>query len=68
MTKAPRLILSICMAVAPAGSFAVDEWRPAHNPYLIALTVGIGAWFGAIPMALDWDREWQPLPDQSRAV
>lgn len=22
----------------------------------------VGGWFGAIPMALDWDREWQKWP------
>jgi len=22
----------------------------------------VGGWFGAIPIALDWDREWQKWP------
>lgn len=27
-----------------------------------ALGTGIGAWLGAIPVPLDWDRDWQTWP------
>lgn len=39
-------------------------WLPFDEAGVWAGTVGavVGAWFGAIPMALDWDREWQKWP------
>lgn len=39
-------------------------WLPFDEAGVWAGSVGtvVGAWFGAIPMALDWDREWQKWP------
>ena len=37
-------------------SAAVDETRGA------AMGTLMGAWLGAIPIPLDWDREWQKWP------
>ncbi|KAF3932227.1 hypothetical protein ABW20_dc0110455 [Dactylellina cionopaga] len=35
---------------------------PMDEVYGGALGVCLGAWFGAIPIPLDWDREWQKWP------
>ncbi|KAJ5769769.1 uncharacterized protein N7511_001820 [Penicillium nucicola] len=36
--------------------------RPADAVWGGALGSGLGAWFGAIPIPLDWDRPWQAFP------
>ncbi|KAF7714645.1 Uncharacterized protein PECH_007195 [Penicillium ucsense] len=36
--------------------------RPADIVWGSALGTGLGAWFGAIPIPLDWDRTWQAFP------
>ncbi|KAJ5143454.1 uncharacterized protein N7515_002241, partial [Penicillium bovifimosum] len=36
--------------------------RPADAVWGGALGTGLGAWFGAIPIPLDWDRPWQAFP------
>ncbi|KAJ5807923.1 hypothetical protein N7474_009192 [Penicillium riverlandense] len=36
--------------------------RPADIVWGGALGTGLGAWFGAIPIPLDWDRPWQAFP------
>lgn len=39
-------------------------WLPFDQAGVWAGTVGtlVGGWIGAVPMALDWDREWQKWP------
>lgn len=39
-------------------------WLPFDEAGVWGGTVGalVGGWFGAIPIALDWDREWQKWP------
>jgi len=39
-------------------------WLPFDEAGVWAGTVGcmVGGWVGAIPIALDWDREWQKWP------
>ena len=39
-------------------------WLPFDEAGVWAAAVGtmVGGWFGAIPIALDWDREWQKWP------
>jgi len=39
-------------------------WLPFDQSGVWAGTVGtlVGGWIGAVPMALDWDREWQKWP------
>jgi GPI ethanolamine phosphate transferase 2/3 subunit F len=39
-------------------------WLPFDEAGVWGGTVGtvLGGWFGAIPIALDWDREWQKWP------
>ncbi|KAJ5498723.1 GPI biosynthesis protein Pig-F [Penicillium expansum] len=42
-----------------------DVWgiaRPADAVWGSALGTGLGAWFGAVPIPLDWDRPWQAFP------
>ncbi|OQD73116.1 hypothetical protein PENDEC_c017G03263 [Penicillium decumbens] len=36
--------------------------RPVDAVWGSALGTGLGAWFGAIPVPLDWDRPWQAFP------
>ncbi|KAJ5911935.1 Glycosylphosphatidylinositol anchor biosynthesis protein 11 [Penicillium subrubescens] len=36
--------------------------RPVDAVWGSALGTGLGAWFGAIPIPLDWDRPWQAFP------
>ncbi|KAB8237475.1 PIG-F family protein [Aspergillus alliaceus] len=36
--------------------------RPADVVWGGALGTGVGAWFGAVPIPLDWDRPWQAFP------
>lgn len=35
---------------------------PFDGPYLGFLGTFIGAWLGAVPIVLDWDRDWQRYP------
>ncbi|KAJ5688547.1 Glycosylphosphatidylinositol anchor biosynthesis protein 11, partial [Penicillium macrosclerotiorum] len=47
------------------GSVWKEVWgiaRPADAVWGGALGTGLGAWFGAIPIPLDWDRPWQAFP------
>ncbi|KAJ5156934.1 Glycosylphosphatidylinositol anchor biosynthesis protein 11 [Penicillium canariense] len=47
------------------GSIWKQVWgiaRPADAVWGGALGTGLGAWFGAIPIPLDWDRPWQAFP------
>ncbi|KAJ5654717.1 Glycosylphosphatidylinositol anchor biosynthesis protein 11 [Penicillium lividum] len=47
------------------GSVWKEIWsiaRPADTVWGSALGTGLGAWFGAIPIPLDWDRPWQAFP------
>ena len=39
-------------------------WLPFDEAGVWGATVGtlVGGWIGAIPIALDWDREWQKWP------
>ncbi|KAI5813048.1 GPI biosynthesis protein Pig-F [Pyronema omphalodes] len=46
-----------------------ERWRevlacqaPIDEAFLGAMGTAIGAWAGAIPIPLDWDREWQKWP------
>ncbi|KAH8694888.1 GPI biosynthesis protein Pig-F [Talaromyces proteolyticus] len=36
--------------------------RPADAVWGGALGTGVGAWLGAVPIPLDWDRPWQAYP------
>ncbi|KAF9887727.1 Glycosylphosphatidylinositol (GPI) anchor assembly protein [Aspergillus nanangensis] len=36
--------------------------RPADAVWGAALGTCVGAWFGAVPIPLDWDRPWQAYP------
>ncbi|THD00322.1 hypothetical protein EYZ11_000215 [Aspergillus tanneri] len=36
--------------------------RPLDAVWGGALGTGVGAWFGAVPIPLDWDRPWQTYP------
>ncbi|KAF7585844.1 Glycosylphosphatidylinositol (GPI) anchor assembly protein [Aspergillus hancockii] len=36
--------------------------RPGDAVWGGALGTGVGAWFGAVPIPLDWDRPWQAFP------
>lgn len=35
---------------------------PVDELYGMSLGACVGAWVGAIPIPLDWDREWQKWP------
>ncbi|KAL4806241.1 GPI biosynthesis protein family Pig-F-domain-containing protein, partial [Aspergillus unguis] len=37
-------------------------WRPMDTVWGGALGACLGAWFGAVPIPLDWDRPWQAYP------
>jgi len=46
-----------------------DKWRlvtgfdvPVDEVFGGALGALVGAWAGAVPIPLDWDREWQKFP------
>lgn len=49
---------------AGAWSDVSAAWLPFDQAGVWGGTVGalVGGWFGAIPIALDWDREWQKWP------
>ncbi|EME49762.1 hypothetical protein DOTSEDRAFT_68518 [Dothistroma septosporum NZE10] len=40
----------------------VSLQQPLDEVYGMALGACVGAWIGAIPIPLDWDREWQRWP------
>ncbi|GAB1198032.1 Glycosylphosphatidylinositol (GPI) anchor assembly protein [Aspergillus pseudonomiae] len=47
------------------GSVWREVWgakRPADAVWGAALGTCVGAWFGAVPVPLDWDRPWQAFP------
>ncbi|KAE8423403.1 GPI biosynthesis protein Pig-F, partial [Aspergillus pseudocaelatus] len=47
------------------GSIWKEVWgakRPADAVWGAALGTCVGAWFGAVPIPLDWDRPWQAFP------
>ncbi|KPI43409.1 Glycosylphosphatidylinositol anchor biosynthesis protein 11 [Cyphellophora attinorum] len=48
----------------PAWRDVVSAWLPFDGAGVWGSSVGtiIGAWFGAVPIALDWDRAWQEWP------
>ncbi len=51
--------------VSPAAWRDVSAaWLPFDEAGVWGAMVGsmVGGWFGAIPIALDWDREWQKWP------
>lgn len=35
---------------------------PFDEVFGAAVGAGVGAWLGAVPIPLDWDREWQKWP------
>jgi phosphatidylinositol glycan class F len=35
---------------------------PLDEVYGMTLGAVVGAWMGAVPIPLDWDREWQKWP------
>lgn len=37
-------------------------WSPIDEVYGATLGAFVGAWAGAVPIPLDWDREWQKWP------
>lgn len=46
-----------------------EKWRliaalniPIDEVFGAAVGGCLGAWFGAVPIPLDWDREWQKWP------
>ena len=49
---------------APAWRDISAAWLPFDNAGVWGGGVGclVGGWVGAIPMALDWDRQWQGWP------
>jgi GPI biosynthesis protein family Pig-F len=48
----------------PAWRDVVAAWLPFDEAGVWGGSVGcfVGGWLGAIPIALDWDREWQAWP------
>lgn len=40
----------------------VALWSPIDEVYGATLGAFVGAWAGAVPIPLDWDREWQKWP------
>lgn len=49
---------------ASAWRDVIAAWLPFDEAGVWAGAVGclVGGWIGAIPIALDWDREWQKWP------
>jgi GPI ethanolamine phosphate transferase 2/3 subunit F len=49
---------------APAWRDVSAAWIPFDNAGVWGGSVGafLGGWVGAIPLALDWDRDWQAWP------
>jgi phosphatidylinositol glycan class F len=49
--------------VDPAAWLAVAGFRAPFDETFGGLVGGVlGAWLGAVPIPLDWDREWQKWP------
>jgi phosphatidylinositol glycan class F len=49
--------------VDPATWLAVSSFRAPFDEAVGGLVGGVvGAWLGAVPIPLDWDREWQKWP------
>lgn len=48
----------------PAWRDVVAAWLPFDEAGVWGGSIGclVGGWLGAIPMALDWDRDWQAWP------
>jgi phosphatidylinositol glycan class F len=48
----------------PAWRDVAAAWLPFDEAGVWAGAVGclVGGWVGAVPMALDWDRDWQKWP------
>ncbi len=48
----------------PAWRDVIAAWLPFDEPGVWGGSVGcfVGGWLGAIPIALDWDRDWQAWP------
>ena len=48
----------------PAWRDIIAAWLPFDEAGVWGSNVGclVGGWLGAIPMALDWDRDWQAWP------
>ena len=49
---------------APAWRDIIAAWLPFDEAGVWGGAVGclVGGWVGAVPMALDWDRDWQAWP------
>jgi len=49
---------------AAAWRDVLAAWLPFDEAGVWGGTVGclVGGWIGAVPMALDWDRDWQAWP------
>lgn len=47
---------------APAWALRAGLAAPLDETYGGALGAVLGAWLGAVPIPLDWDREWQKWP------
>ncbi|TKA66836.1 hypothetical protein B0A55_08820 [Friedmanniomyces simplex] len=47
---------------APAWLRIASLQSPVDEVYGMSLGACVGAWLGAIPIPLDWDREWQKWP------
>jgi hypothetical protein len=58
-----RLDLAKFLAVFEAGS-GDQFYQQLYENQLILAAIGalVGAWFGVLPIPLDWDREWQQWP------
>ncbi|KJY01193.1 gpi-anchor biosynthesis protein (pig-f) [Zymoseptoria brevis] len=47
---------------APTWLALASLQQPLDETYGMALGAVVGAWVGAVPIPLDWDREWQKWP------
>ncbi|KAK9450621.1 GPI biosynthesis protein family Pig-F-domain-containing protein [Limtongia smithiae] len=61
--------LSLFPLLCTTGSISLDVWtrilalqHPRSPTYAGAVGCVLGAWLGAVPIPLDWDREWQRWP------
>jgi len=58
-------VLSLIYVHGVDGTVWREVWgasRPTDTVWGASLGTGIGAWLGAIPIPLDWDRPWQAWP------